>query len=57
MRTRYFRSALVAALVAAAVSLLTANGASAADGTMTWGVHVSLTPASSIPRRDGDRMR
>jgi peptide/nickel transport system substrate-binding protein len=48
MRTRYLRTALVAAL-AAAFSLVTANGASAADGTMTWGVHVSLTPAFFDP--------
>ena len=41
MPIRSFASALVAAF-----SLLTATGASsAADGTMTWGVHVSLTPA------------
>ena len=44
MRTRYLRTAL-----AAAFTLLTANGASAADGTMTWGVHVSLTPAFFDP--------
>ena len=48
MHTRCFPSALVAALVAA-FSLLTATGASAADGTMTWGVHVSLTPAFFDP--------
>ena len=48
MRTRYLRTALVAALVAAC-SLLTAERARAADGTMTWGVHVSLTPAFFDP--------
>jgi ABC-type transport system substrate-binding protein len=49
MHTRYFPSALVAALVVAACSIVTATGASAADGTMTWGVHVSLTPAFFDP--------
>ena len=49
MHTRCFPSALVAALLAAAVSIVTATGASAADGTMTWGVHVSLTPAFFDP--------
>ena len=38
MHTRYLHSALAAALVVAAFSLATANGTSAADGTMTWGV-------------------
>ena len=49
MRPRYLRTALVATLVVAAFSLVAAKGASAADGTMTWGVHVSLTPAFFDP--------
>ena len=46
MRTRYFCTVLVAAL---AFTNVTAKSASAADGTMTWGVHVSLTPAFFDP--------
>ncbi len=48
MRTRYLRPAFIAALTAA-FSFVTVTGASAADGTMTWGVHVSLTPAFFDP--------
>jgi len=46
MRTRYLCTALIAAV---AFSLVAANGVRAADGTMTWGVHVSLTPAFFDP--------
>ena len=49
MPTRRLRSALVAALVVAALATATAEDARAADGTMTWGVHVSLTPAFFDP--------
>ena len=44
MHTRYFPSALVAALVVAACSIVTAKNASAADGTMTWGNAIPANP-------------
>ena len=48
MRIRHLRSALAAALVAAVLAAAAPAGA-AAEGTMTWGVHVSLTPAFFDP--------
>ena len=49
MPIRYLRSVLAVALATVACSLVLAQRASAADGTMTWGVHVSLTPAFFDP--------
>ena len=46
---KLFALAFAAGVAAAAFTLVTANGASAADGTRTWGVHVSLTPAFFDP--------
>ena len=40
---------LVFSLVAVALLALTAGPVRAADGSMTWGVHVSLTPAFFDP--------
>jgi ABC-type transport system substrate-binding protein len=49
MSIRGARSALVAAFVAIACIGASVDAARAADGTMTWGVHVSLTPAFFDP--------